>query len=422
MNRKNGKRGKDGVRPFPSFPILLFNSAAMTALGIIVLVLLTAAAAVLWWQHGQLKLLRTRHAKELAAQRTQREVELAAQAERTAALFDRMVEGIIVVGPHGRIRLANRAAGVLFDFAPPASDRTVLEATRHHEVAALVARLDGEPEVLNHELRLDGLAETRFLQVNALALRGTDGARDGAILVFHDLTRLRQLEAVRQEFVANVSHELRTPLSLIKSAAETLIDGGKIDPAVTARFLEIIDKHASRLTLLIDDLLLLARLDSGRIELQLQPVALRVAAQDALDDAALIARAREISLDNQVAPEAVAYADPERLRQVLANLIDNGIKYGRVGGHLAVGGRVLDRDYVELTVRDDGPGIPAEAKARVFERFYRADKARSREQGGTGLGLAIVKNVVQAHGGDVRVESAAGTGTEFFITLPAAKV
>lgn len=410
------------MRPFPSFPILLFNSAAMTALGIIVLVLLTAAAAVLWWQHGQLKLLRTRHAKELAAQRTQREVELAAQAERTAALFDRMVEGIIVVGPHGRIRLANRAAGVLFDFAPPASDRTVLEATRHHEVAALVARLDGEPEVLNHELRLDGLAETRFLQVNALALRGTDGARDGAILVFHDLTRLRQLEAVRQEFVANVSHELRTPLSLIKSAAETLIDGGKIDPAVTARFLEIIDKHASRLTLLIDDLLLLARLDSGRIELQLQPVALRVAAQDALDDAALIARAREISLDNQVAPEAVAYADPERLRQVLANLIDNGIKYGRVGGHLAVGGRVLDRDYVELTVRDDGPGIPAEAKARVFERFYRADKARSREQGGTGLGLAIVKNVVQAHGGDVRVESAAGTGTEFFITLPAAKV
>jgi len=410
------------VRPFPSFPIFLYNSAAMTALGIIVLVLLTAAAAVLWWQHGQLKLLRARHAKELAAQRTQREVELAAQAERTAALFDRMVEGIIVVGPHGRIRLANRAAGVLFDFAPPASDRTVLEATRHHEVAALVARLDGEPEVLNHELRLEGLAETRFLQVNALALRGIDGARDGAILVFHDLTRLRQLEAVRQEFVANVSHELRTPLSLIKSAAETLIDGGKSDPAVTARFLEIIDKHASRLTLLIDDLLLLARLDSGRIELQLQPVALRVAAQDALDDAALIARAREITLENQVAPEAVAHADPERLRQVLANLIDNGIKYGRVGGRLAVGGRVLDRDYVELTVRDDGPGIPAEAKARVFERFYRVDKARSRDQGGTGLGLAIVKNVVQAHGGDVRVESAAGAGTEFFITLPAAKV
>lgn len=393
----------------------------MSLLGILLLIILLAASAVLWWQHGQLKLLRTRHAQELAAQRTQREVELAAQAERTAALFDRMVEGIIVMGPNGRIRIANRAAGTLFDFPPPASERTVLEATRHHEVAALVARLDREPEVLNHELRLESLAETRYLQVNALALRATDGTRDGAILVFHDLTRLRQLEAVRQEFVANVSHELRTPLSLIKSAAETLIDGGKNDPAVTARFLEIIDKHASRLTLLIDDLLLLARLDSGRIELHLQPVSLRTAAQEALDDAALIARARQVTLENRVAADAIAHADPERLRQVLANLIDNGIKYGREGGHLAVGGRGLDRTRVELTVRDDGPGIPAEAKARVFERFYRVDKARSREQGGTGLGLAIVKNVVQAHGGDVRVESTAGAGTEFFITLPAAK-
>lgn len=393
----------------------------MTLFGILFLLVLLAASAVLWWQHGQLKLLRTRHAKELATQRTQREVELAAQAERTAALFDRMVEGIIVVGPNGRIRIANRAAGALFDFAPPASDRTVLEATRHHEVSALVARLDREPEVLNHELRLESVAETRYLQVNALALRATDGTRDGSILVFHDLTRLRQLESVRQEFVANVSHELRTPLSLIKSAAETLIDGGKSDPAVTARFLEIIDKHASRLTLLIDDLLLLARLDSGRIDLHLQPVALRAAAQDALDDAALIARARQVTLENRVAADVFAHADPERLRQVLANLIDNGIKYGREGGLLVVGGRGLDRTRVELTVRDDGPGIPAEATARVFERFYRVDKARSREQGGTGLGLAIVKNVVQAHGGDVRVESTAGAGTEFFITLPAAK-
>jgi two-component system phosphate regulon sensor histidine kinase PhoR len=394
----------------------------VTLLGILLLLLLIAASAMIWWQHDQLKRLRARQAADLAEQRAQREAELAAQAERTAALFDRMVEGIIVVGPNGKIRIANRAAGALFGFPPPAADRTVLEATRHHEVAALVARLDREPEVLNHELRLDGVAETRYLQVNALALRATDGSRDGAIIVFHDLTRLRQLEAVRQEFVANVSHELRTPLSLIKSAAETLIDGGKNDAAVTARFLDIIDKHANRLTLLIDDLLLLARLDSGRIELKLQPLALRGAVQDALDDAATIARARQVTLENKVAADAAAQADPERLRQVLANLIDNGIKYGKEGGHITVGGRALDRARVELTVRDDGPGIPSEAKARIFERFYRADKARSREQGGTGLGLAIVKNVVQAHGGDVRVESAPGAGTEFSIILPAAKV
>jgi two-component system phosphate regulon sensor histidine kinase PhoR len=329
-----------------------------------------------------------------------------------------MVEGIIVVDANAQIRMANRAAGELFRFTPPAAGLTMLEATRHHEVAALVSRLEREPEVLNHELRIDGLAGTRHLQVNALALRTPAGAREGAILVFHDLTRLRKLESVRQEFVANVSHELRTPLSLIKSAAETLIDGGKDDATVTSRFLEIIDKHANRLTLLLDDLLLLARLDSGRVELNLQPVVLRQAAQEALDDAALIARARGVTLVNEVPPDLAAGADPERLRQVFANLIDNAIKYGRLEGRVVVGGRPAGGAHVELAVKDDGPGIPAEALARIFERFYRVDKARSREQGGTGLGLAIVKNVVQAHGGDVRVESSPGKGATFFILLP----
>ena len=393
----------------------------MTALEILLLIALAAAAFLAWRLRGQLHATRERHARELADQRAQREAELRVEAGRTAALFDRMVEGIIVVGATGRIRLANRAAGELFGFTPPAADRTVLETTRHHDVAAVVARLDHEAEVLNHELRLEAVAETRWLQVNALALRAADGARDGAILVFHDLTRLRQLEAVRQDFVANVSHELRTPLSLIKSAAETLIDGGKLDPAITSRFLEIIDKHANRLTLLIDDLLLLARLDSGRVELNLQPVVLRDAAQESLDDAALIARGRGVTLENAVPAGLRAQADPERLRQVLANLIDNAIKYGRADGHVVLHGRALEGARVELAVQDDGPGIPPEATARIFERFYRVDKARSREQGGTGLGLAIVKNVIQAHGGDVRVESTAGAGTEFFLTLPAAK-
>lgn len=393
----------------------------MIVLQIITLLLLAGALGALWWQRGQMAALRRQHAQEIAAKRAKREAELKAQAEQTAALFDRMVEGIIVMGPDRNIRLANRAVGLLFHFTGSAIGQRVIEATRHHEVAALVARLESEPEVLSHELRIEGLTETRYLQVNALALRTPTGMPDGAILVFHDLTRLRQLEAVRQEFVANVSHELRTPLSLIKSAAETLIDGGRNDPAITMRFLEIIDKHANRLTLLIDDLLLLARLDSGRVELNLQPLSLRTAAQEALDDAALIARARDVSLENRVADGVIAHADPDRLRQVLANLIDNAIKYGHAGGSVSLSGRTVDAARVEITVADDGPGIPAEAKTRVFERFYRVDKARSREQGGTGLGLAIVKNVVQAHDGDVRVESTPGAGTEFFITLPAGK-
>jgi two-component system phosphate regulon sensor histidine kinase PhoR len=393
----------------------------VTALEIFLLVLLALAMSGLYWRRNQLRVVEARHVRDLESERLRRQTDFAAQAERTSALFDRMVEAVIVVGPDAKIRIANRSAAMLFHFTAPAPGRTVLEATRHHEVAALVSRLDHEPEVLNHELRLDDVAETRYLQVNALALRNHEGRPDGAIVVFHDLTRLRQLEAVRQEFVANVSHELRTPLSLIKSAAETLIDGGKNDPAVTARFLEIIDKHSNRLTLLIDDLLLLARLDSGRVEMDLQPVSLRAVAQDALDDAALMAHARSVSLENRIPADAVAQADPDRLRQVLANLIDNAIKYGREKGRVTLGSRSLDASRVEVTVRDDGPGIPAEAKARIFERFYRVDKARSREQGGTGLGLAIVKNVVQALGGDVRVESGAGTGTEFFITLSVPK-
>ena len=380
------------------------------------------ATALAAW-HLRTKAVRAaeQHARQLDEQRRQREAEFRAQAARTEALFDRMVEGILVVGQEGRLRLANRAAAEMFRFEAGAAGRSVLEATRHHEVAAIVARLQTEPEVLNHELRIEGVTETRWLQVNALALRTPEGEGEGAILVFHDLTRLRRLEGVRQEFVANVSHELRTPLSLIKSATETLIDGGRQDPQVTARFLEIIEKHANRLTLLLDDLLLLARLDSGRIELDLRPVPLAAAAQEAIDDAAILARGRGVTLVQSVPDGLTAHADAHRLRQALANLIDNAIKYGREGGMVEVRGRELGAQQVEVSVRDDGPGIAGEALERVFERFYRADKARAREQGGTGLGLAIVKNVVQAHGGDVRVESTPGRGTEFFIRLPAAR-
>jgi two-component system phosphate regulon sensor histidine kinase PhoR len=380
-----------------------------------------ATAVVAWNLRSRAVLAAEAHARQLEEQRRHREAEFRAQAARTEALFDRMVEGILVVGQDGRLRLANRAAAGIFQFEAGAAGRTVLEATRHHEVAAIVARLAGEPEVLNHELRIDGVTETRWLQVNALALRTPEGEGEGAILVFHDLTRLRRLEGVRQEFVANVSHELRTPLSLIKSATETLIDGGRQDPQVTARFLEIIEKHANRLTLLLDDLLLLARLDSGRIDLDLRPVLLASAAQEAIDDAAILARGRGVTLVQAVPEGLAAQADAHRLRQALANLIDNAIKYGREGGTVDVRGRELGAGQVEVSVRDDGPGIAGEALERVFERFYRADKARGREQGGTGLGLAIVKNVVQAHGGDVRVESTPGRGTEFFIRLPAAR-
>jgi two-component system phosphate regulon sensor histidine kinase PhoR len=388
----------------------------------IVLLAVFAVFAYGWWRERRWRHeAEAGHRAELARQLDRRERELQEQALRTAALFDRMVEGLIVVDAAGAIRLANQAAGALFNFAPPATGRTLLEAVRHHEVAEVAARLDRESEVLGHEIHLEavGAGRMRFLQINALALRDHSGAPDGAILVFHELTRLRELEALRQEFVANVSHELRTPLSLIKSAAETLLDGGKDSPATLERFLEIIDRNANRLMLLIDDLLLLSTLDSGAMRLHLQPVALRSAVQEVIED--FSTRTRGATLANEVPPALVVQADPDRLRQVLANLIDNAIKYGRSAGRTEVRAQARSDGSIEVSVCDDGAGIPEEALARVFERFYRADKARSREQGGTGLGLAIVKHVVQAHGGEVRVASALGAGTTFSFTLPRAK-
>ena len=346
------------------------------------LILLVAIAAMLAAAWGRERMLRKAeaetHGRELAGQRSNREAELREQAQRTSTLFDRMVEGLIVVDAGGKIRLANRAAAALFGFEGPAVGKTVLEATRHHEVAAVVGRLDQELEVLDHELRIDSMVAPRFLQMNALALRDAAGESDGAILVFHDLTRLRQLEGVRQEFVANVSHELRTPLSLIKSASETLLDGAKDDPAALARFLHIIDKHANRLALLIDDLLLLSTLDSGGLRLNKQPLPIRSTVQDAIDDLHQRALARDVTLRNLVPGSLVAFADNDRIRQVISNLIDNAIKYGRAAGVTSVEGCHLPDGRVEITVVDDGPGIPKEAQERIFERFYRVDKARSR--------------------------------------------
>ena len=384
----------------------------------IVLLLLLAAAAFFWWRAvRRLRGLAQQHADEVARLSATHAAAQQAHAARLQTVLDSMVEGIVVVDAENHLVLTNRAAARAFGFAEPATGRALIEAVRHHEVAALAARLVQEPAVLGYELRIEG-TPARFLQINGVALRDAAGTPNGAVLVFHDITRVRELEGVRQEFVANVSHELRTPLSLIKGATETLLDGAKSDPVALERLLSIVDRHADRLTLLIDDLLLLAKLDSGRVVLNVQPTPLRLAVQEVVEDLAPRALAREMRLLNTLPSGLLAQADQDRLRQVLANLIDNAIKYGRAAGAVTISGRILNEKWMEVCVRDDGPGIPAEARARVFERFYRADKARSREQGGTGLGLAIVKHVVQAHGGDVRVESELGQGAAFYFTLP----
>jgi two-component system, OmpR family, phosphate regulon sensor histidine kinase PhoR len=331
-------------------------------------------------------------------------------------LFNSMIEGLLLLDRNGRIQLANRAFIDLFGVTVDVRGKTVLEVLRQHELTHLLERVAAEKQVLDYELKPGGLSE-RWLQINAAAVSDSDGEKQGTILVFHDLTRLKQLERTREEFVANVSHELRTPLSLIKGYVETLLDGAKDNPEVETKFLQTIQRNSERLQLLIEDLLTISELESGRLRMNLQTVQLHALAEKVLEDFRAQARARRVTLANDV-PDLTARADADRLQQVLGNLVGNAIKYGRNDGHVRVSGQKVNGGGIELCVEDDGPGIPADAQERVFERFYRVDKARSREQGGTGLGLSIVKHIVQSHGGKVWTKSEAGKGAAFYFTLP----
>jgi two-component system phosphate regulon sensor histidine kinase PhoR len=331
-------------------------------------------------------------------------------------LFNSMVEGLLLLDRNGRIQLANRAFIDLFSVTVDVRGKTLLEVLRQHELTQLLERVAAEKQVLDYELKPGGLSD-RWLQINAAAVSDSDGEKQGTILVFHDLTRLKQLERTREEFVANVSHELRTPLSLIKGYVETLLDGAKDNPEVATKFLQTIQRNSERLQLLIEDLLTISELESGRLRMNLQTVQLHAIAEKVLDDFRTQARARRVTLANDV-PDLAARADADRLQQVLGNLVGNAIKYGRNDGRVRVSGQKVNGGGIELCVEDDGPGIPAEALERVFERFYRVDKARSREQGGTGLGLSIVKHIVQSHGGKVWTKSEPGKGAAFYFTLP----
>jgi two-component system phosphate regulon sensor histidine kinase PhoR len=277
--------------------------------------------------------------------------------------------------------------------------------------------LPREKKITEVELELQR-GGRRCWQISAALVGDQPGGPQGRLFVFHDVTRLKELESIRKEFVGNVSHELRTPLSLIKGFAQTLLDGAKDDPEQGARFLQKIDKHSDRLLFLIEDLLAISRLESGQIALNLQPVRLRETAQRVLDDLGARAAARKTALENYIAPEILVWADADRLQQVFFNLTENAIKYGRSEGRVTLGARGGPGQKVEVVVADDGPGIPPESLDRVFERFYRVDRARSRESGGTGLGLAIVKHIVQAHGGEAWVKSEMGRGASFYFTLP----
>ena len=379
---------------------------------------LLALSYWLWrrWQADRAQLVRLQAADRETLRGAQAAHEQALAERQT--LFNSMAEGVMLLDNRGRVQLVNRSLERLFHLGIDIRGLTLMESIRLVELAELVEQVVREHNVLTREIELAG-QDNRLLEVSAAAVLDREVRPQGTILVFHDLTRVRQLENTRREFVANVSHELRTPLSLIKGYVETLLDGAKDDPELTSRFLKIIERHTNRLASLIEDLLTISRLESGRITLNLAQVELRPLAGRVLEELAAKAEPKKVTFENRVPESLTAWVDGDRLHQVLTNLLDNAIKYGRAEGRVVVSGRAAAAGEVEVRVSDDGPGIPPEARSRIFERFYRVDKARSRESGGTGLGLAIVKHIVQSHGGEVRVESTLGQGCSFFFTLPA---
>jgi two-component system phosphate regulon sensor histidine kinase PhoR len=388
------------------WPTLIF-------VGLVVLVILHTT-----WRERLYRRQRTLAQQEFAktALAQQKQAFAHSQAQQQA-LINSMVEGVLLLDPAGRIQMANDSSRRLFNVHGDIRGKTLLEAFRAAELAPLLERLAREKMVTGFEVELGG-AEKRCLEVNAAAVLDQQSHPQGAILVFHDLTRIRQLENTRKEFVANVSHELRTPLSLIKGCVETLLDGARNNSEHATRFLQMIEKHADRLTYLIEDLLTISRLESGQIIMNLQPVRLQEAAARVIGDLKTRADEKKVSIENLVPGSLGVRADADRLEQVLFNLVENAIKYGRSEGRVCIEAAATGANRVEVSVRDDGPGIPPEARERVFERFYRIDRARSRETGGTGLGLAIVKHIVQAHGGEAGVQSEPGHGARFFFTLP----
>jgi len=328
-----------------------------------------------------------------------------------------MREGLLVVNKDMRVVASNPAAHKLFSSALKKLDgQRLTELTRNPAIySAFLDGLRGN-EVSGVKVEIHGLERQVFdLRVMPIGNVNGNGA-EGALGVFFDITRTERLELVRQEFLSNVSHELRTPLTSIMAFVETLESGAKEDPESCQRFLSIIRKNASRMHMLIDDILELTAIEGGNIQLRAAPVDLHALVNDV--DASLTnqAQARNIILHNDVAPGVMVHADSRRLEQMLTNLVDNGIKFSHEQGTVTISHEPGTRD--RILVKDEGDGIPAQHLERLFERFYRADRARSRELGGTGLGLAIVKHLALLHGGEVTVESEVGKGSTFILHLP----
>jgi two-component system phosphate regulon sensor histidine kinase PhoR len=333
-------------------------------------------------------------------------------------ILDGMVEGVVAIDETQQILFANEKAAQLLEFHPlTAIGRKFWEIVRHKSILALTEKALETNEAQRENLDWKG-ASTKSLALYIAPIQGMPG--EGAILVIHDISELRRLERLRQEFVANVSHELKSPLAVIKACVETLLDGAVDDKEERGAFLTQINEHADRLHNLIIDLMSLARIEAGMESLEFELVDLAEAVADCFDRHRARATAKDQILEILPPDESAAEemrTDVEALSQILDNLVDNAIKYTPNGGRIRVRWYGVG-DQICMEVEDNGIGIPEEDLPRIFERFYRVDKARSRELGGTGLGLAIVKNLVKVLRGTAQARSTFGQGSTFTVCLP----
>jgi two-component system phosphate regulon sensor histidine kinase PhoR len=350
---------------------------------------------------------------------------LSGERNRSSAILRSMVEGVAVIDAQERLVFCNRAFSEILSLDSAGSEgHPVIEVVRNSELLGLIRRaLQGE-EGLQSNIAM-GIVQQRSFSVTAAPVKPLEAGAaaekpSGAVVVLHDVSELRRLERVRQDFVANVSHEFKTPLTAIQGFAETLLAGALEDPQNNRRFLEIMRSHAARLARLTDDLLKLARIEAGKLEVAFQPVSVAELLESCSATTVLKASRKQISFTVKVPPGLPSVlGDPGLLHDLLQNLLDNAIQYTPEGGQIDVSATAEAREAV-IIVTDTGIGIPLADQERIFERFYRVDAARSREAGGTGLGLSIAKHIVEAHGGRLWVESAVGRGSKFSVAIPLA--
>jgi len=367
------------------------------------------------------------HLNDMSQKIRENLAQVIAEKDKSDSILRCMIEGVLVLDPRGQVLVMNERAKAMFH-VPDGKDihgLSILEISRHPEVhkileEILTSNLSEQP--YSKEVELD---EERWFRVNAVRLRNKGGSFLGSILVFHDVTDIKRFESMRSDFVANVSHELRTPLTAIRGYVETLLHTPPPDPQDSRQFLEIIDRHSDRLSRLTEDLLTLSDLESGKVHLSQQLLDAGNLIQRVLEVFWDQAARKKIKLTQEVAPGLPKLAgDLDRLQQLFINLVDNAIKYTPLEGvvSLTVTQTAVHNGgapHIEIAVRDTGPGIPEKDLPRITERFYRVDKARSRDLGGTGLGLAIVKHIVQAHKGELSIESVLKKGTTVRVRLPA---